>query len=564
MKHPQDSSIDQAFAPLRAVSAPQSLQRRVDNLTKVQRRPSQKRFVFAFAAASAILAISLFAIPQRANAGLLERMGQAVMGAKSAHMIGYSLTPQGWKQTQEIWYAGENWRMSGPEGIWIYAAGKKWTGRPDQHIVLESDRMPGEMPPGVDGAFAIGTAYAAMNRKGFHFQLTYGKPEIKGGQTLTPVTVTREGHDTEREAFWVLEDRDLPIYGEHQILDKGVWRARMRWECSYDGAVPATVFAPSFPAGTKILDRASFISEWKSKLRQIIVSAKVDGEVVQIRDAYLNTRGELFLLWTGKIGGRDYRLTVRDDHGREYTRAGAFDPGAVPPEYTVAKPLYVDGQLIDGACFVPVEPIETQTARSFALSVVRSELPPPTDGVLRRGMQNRPFEPQDHPSYSGKVVPTQHKVGQIEIPAVQPESSSFPAYMPLFGAIPASPTWAEHRALMTRKHYWMLRMGPEYQRLEVYGALVPPLTLEGESFNVVQLVIPGRKLPADSDPQVLRKLETLERQIIALDERGIYGASGFDWFELSAIQQALGKSSEAEESLKMAEAISPEIRWRGR
>lgn len=118
------------------------------------------------------------------------------------------------------------------------------------------------------------------------------------------------------------------------------------------------------------------------------------------------------------------------------------------------------------------------------------------------------------------------------------------------------------RAVTARKHYWWLRLDSAPKDYFPYGALVPPLTLEGVSAEVVQIVVPGNRLPKGCNELALRKLEEIQETLIRMREDNPYGPSAFDWFELAAVQEALGKPHEAEASFRQAEEIRPEVDWR--
>lgn len=562
----EDRRMNEIFSVSRDVTATPELSTRVSSAaTQVHRKP-QSRLVFAFAAGATVMLLGVLTmLPQKARAGsLLERMQQAVRDATTIHGTCYMLTKEGWKRNSEVWYSHEDWRVTELSRDSIWAGNKIWRYQPDQKIAIESDRIAGESPNGMGGAFALRSSYAAMNRKGFNFELHYGSERTENGKTLATVMVTRPGHETEREVFVVEKASDLPLSGESQVLTKEGWRARMKWEFAYNVPVPATVFQARFPQGTRVLNRASLEAEWKKDLTSVLVSANIDGSPVRIRDVYVNKAGGVFVLWTGKIGGRDYRLTLTDSRGKTYTRA-SFDPGIEPAEWMGTELVFIDGEVVDGAWFVPVEEGPRLDARSFTLKVSQVQYPKPKfpAGKAVGFKSRRPFESDTFEVFNREKVKPQVTVeGEIEIPASPPMDSLLPLYTPLVGDAPKTDAAYNGLALQALKHYWMLRLGEPWREYGLYHVLVPPHTLEGEQPGAVQVVVPGNSLPTGCDPAALAKLEEVLTRSLKLDEDSPYGASGFDWFELSAVQKALGKAEEAEASLKKAEEVRPEVRWR--
>lgn len=563
-----DSQMDEIFEPLRETAATAQLQERVTRLSyPASSRP--RRLTWTLAVAATTIAVLMIALPiQNARAtSLLARIAQAVDGAKTMHARSFSMQNGKWVETGGMWYSHDMWRRENDGTIEIYNKERKYTFTRHQGLALQAPRGLGEQPPGSEGVFKLASIYGAMNRRGFKFKLTYGTPYSRGNANLVDVIVSREGHETEREVFQVDSASDLPLTGESQILDHGNWRARMKWECEYDKAIPDSVFEPNFPAGTRIVDLNGFRTEWENRLAKPVASFSSDGEPVQIRNIQVVDNGGVFLLWTGKIGDNDHRLYLEDDLGQKYVRA-YFNPGVIPSADSGLQLLTVNGELIDGAWFVPLRSDPVSRPRSYTFRVARCPMPkydPNRGGVVGYWLR-RPYEPEMSNYLDGETLKLRlTPAGSVDIPAPTPLKAAVPDYLPLFDEAPKSAPVAARLAVEARIRHWLAFLGPNYKiQDERTRGYFPPETADGRPAGpVIQIVVPSEHLPKNLNSEILRTLIELEQEMVSLgsDYNG-GGGDAFAWFELSELERAVGMDDEAEQAIRNAERIRPEIRWR--
>jgi|GEM_PF-6355719 len=559
-----ERDMENIFAPLQNTVAPATLRdRAIDAAGAASRAKAPKRYVFGIVAVAALAATAMITmLPRKAGAEILfDNMIRAIQGVDRVHFQTYFNARGGWQKDQEAWYDNGNWRIVTPRDQLLLAGDTKWTYASGQDTALRTARQPGEQPPGMENGLGMSAGLEQMRRMGFHIQLEPGTKQVVDGRTVQRFVATREGHN-ERDIFEVDTATDLPLNIEHDILTKTGWQIQMKMRCEYNAPTPAGIFDPSFGNGVKVVDLDGLRQEWIKKLARPIQTVPVGPETVEIRDVFVSRQGWVYMLWTGKIGGNDYRLDLKDDAGNVYSRA-YFNPGAIPGSQSKLPLLSVDGQVVDGAWFVPVNPMEARGTHRYTLHAdkltVSGTDPIHTGRWFRRAWEPEVSEMYDHPQFT--VTP----LGDATVSGTA-TSVDLPSYLPLFQDNPPTMRYAKIWENDARLWHWVAKLGPDFKISNtVYRDSPAPVIAGTPAGPNIQIAIPGANLePGKYDPTILRQLLALRQESIRLDsDLDPSGqGSGFDWYEIYELQRALGNPREAEEAIRMAERIRPEIKWR--
>src|SRR5438067_1558451 len=99
-------------------------------------RRRRLRLGLAVAAVFVLAALLVLNLPALVAAHALRRMEAAISDVRSAHMVLWSLMPEGTRRkTMETWYQAGRWRLEGLGSIQVYRDGRLWTYLPAAGIV---------------------------------------------------------------------------------------------------------------------------------------------------------------------------------------------------------------------------------------------------------------------------------------------------------------------------------------------------------------------------------------------------------------------------------------------
>lgn len=567
MNSNNDKDFAQIFEPMRAESVSPDLRERVEHAAryypvKTAHNSRNLRLWVATGTAAAIVGLTLFA--PRAASGMIVRMANALQNIKSLHVHTFFYKNGQWVSTGNTWYAHGDYRVENTYSTDLFVGDQKFSKVAGQQTVLVSKRENGEGPAGMEGGMDMKSSLEQMRKAGFRLKVDLGPKSALNGHNVQTVTATREGHN-ERDIILVDLDTDLPLNMEHQILTPNGWQMQIKADCEYDGSVSESVFTPDFGPGTKVVDLDNLRQDLVKDLSREVAKVQIGDETTVIRNIQVNERGWVFLLWTGKIGGRDYRLSLTDAQGNEYARTN-FNPGAKPYNDSKLPKVLVKGEIVDGAWFVPIHDIQPRQGGEYQLTVSKFVAEGPR--VVNMGLWfQRPWEDSTVAGLDPKTAKLSiTKVATLTIPGSDSFLNSIPDYCFLFQDAPSTMKSAESKELEARTRYWMAKASDTFKggQLEMGMDMPEKYLLGAPVVYGFQLGRPAEMPSGQYNQAALKEIAELIKKRLAITADADMSGQGsaFDWADLAFVERALGNSAEADKDIATAERIRPEIKWR--
>ncbi len=327
------------------------------------------RFGLALGGALAAVLLAIFVWPRRAAAISLRRIQSAILDTRSAHIVTWDIGPGASRvKSNELWYQQGKWRIERAEGkmVTVCADGvvSDYNGILDRVLITHADR-----PSGYDtmSGFSLTASRGDAIKSGQHMRME------RQGETRDSLEylVTSDVYPLSRARLWVDTKTDLPLRSEVERKDNGQWVKKTTCEFRFNEPLAADLFAANFPHTAHVVDVEAGRPYWRKRLEIGLQRQKVGGTEVVLRDAQVNSEGDVFVLFTrgtplGNVNQAEVEL--EDDQGTRY-----LTPSQELPSYplipTVTENGFIfDGAVLEGAYLMPLKPRQPWTARRFTLS----------------------------------------------------------------------------------------------------------------------------------------------------------------------------------------------------
>ncbi|HVT12630.1 MAG TPA: hypothetical protein VHE55_10205 [Fimbriimonadaceae bacterium] len=299
--------------------------------------------------ASVAVVATMLLIPSNSAASYLRRVRQRIGDAKSAHMIDWSIGPDG-KRTKEseIWYQDGKWRIdSGGRGSETIADGEhKWLYQPS-HKTVRVSAADGPFSKNPSG-FTLSSMIADMGSSNKIKIVDEGASEKF--TVLNPI-------DNTILTLWIDKKTDYPIRGTVETQTRNGPRLIGTLECEFNKPLSASLFAPQFPADVKVVDESAGEAYWQRELsKELAVFRHPDktGTPLVLHNLQVTDSGDVFLLYSGQANPNDWEVT--DDLGNTYLTCDGFQPDMSDTKGNHVKGILVEGKKLDGAWFTPLRP----------------------------------------------------------------------------------------------------------------------------------------------------------------------------------------------------------------
>jgi WD40 repeat protein/outer membrane lipoprotein-sorting protein len=371
---------------------------------KARARRAILRRGFALAGVTALAIAMVAAWPKIVLAKMLHDMNNAMSNVKSAHMIGWLITPDGQRvKNSETWYQDGKWRIESADSAihpgastQVYADGKLWDYRPEMaKVTLRRQAGPfSNAPSGFTGTALIGE-FTRFSWKD-SIRVATNDTEFEG-RTLRQVDIkTANALETSHVVMLVDPATDLPVQATIDIGSQhGNRSVRLLGQFSFNEPLQAALFEPKFPKSARIFDYDNGKEEWRQRLAKGIARRHVADRTIAIRDLQVNADGHVFLLYTAGrpfLGdkymdyvnkqlsvGDDWQLEMKDDLGTTYIDTqpyGSFLPTGEHWGHLSSNPGYnpppngflFKGEHLEGHWWVPLQNQRPWHPRTFTLT----------------------------------------------------------------------------------------------------------------------------------------------------------------------------------------------------
>lgn len=376
--------------------------------------------------ASAAVVATMLLVPSNSAAAYLRHIRQRITDAKSAHMIDWNVGKDGKRvKSREVWYQDGKWRLESTlQGESTITDGeKKWVYAQRQALVRVS--ADGELFTNGPSGFKISSMIADAGGK--------SKLKIVDEGTFDRVTMFNP-IDNSSFTVWVDKKTDYPVRGRVEALTPNGPILLETFEFEFNKAIPATTFAPVFPAGTKVVDESEGKAYWEAELSKRLAVFEVPKGAhslmhakAVIRNIQVANNGDIFVLYSGEVTPES--LELADDLGNVYAHCDTFQPDMSDTSGNHVRGIVVDGDKLNGVWFTPVR---TQTLpwkpRKFTLSA--------SEHWFRADTEKMKHWPKGVPVTDKDMIPMSTPLGSITLSVEGPTCSAVPDYMPYMGIGP--------------------------------------------------------------------------------------------------------------------------------
>ncbi|BDI29749.1 hypothetical protein CCAX7_18000 [Capsulimonas corticalis] len=415
-----------------AAPAPDALKARVAALAAQRERRDSRdssrarrlRLGFAGAAFCAAVAAIVSIQPQWSAAQALRRMDAAMAGARSCQSTFWISRPDGTPYDKgRTWSQDGKWRneslLRTPE-IEIYANGRVWRYHRSENIVrVRKADGPAEHNASGFTIQSMTHDYALM---GLHETIRLGsKSTVAGRPVHTVFLETDRADQPERQEFLVDTATDLPVSECLYVKQNEKWILCGAGTMVYNQTLPASLFTPVFPTGTRVLDVDQSREELRRRLAKGIETKTVADRKIVIRDLQVNKNGDVFLLYSAgkhpgdlfqchnRYAGRDWKIALTDDRGVRYLPQGYLGP-LDDPNAEHREMFVYDAERLEGDWWIPETPQAPWKPRRFTLTFH-------VNSVNLHGGENSPKKTADYAATTS-----------FTLAAARPEVQGLPEY----------------------------------------------------------------------------------------------------------------------------------------
>jgi len=518
------------------------LKARVENLARQHdsasrhRRAHIARIRFALAAGvSGIAAIGLIALsPSLAAAHTLNNIVAAVDGANSMHFRQVDVSKAAPLSSFEEWYQDGSWRMQRGNGeTTVYKAGISYTYTPSTNTVIKKTA--------VNGPFSHPTGFKMSSILG----------GITGTRRTPNVIVTNLSNGTyrlqvdntpvhERYLFTVDSKTDLPKTMDVEKQENGTWVVKCKGTIEFNSSLSADLFKPNFPGSAKKIDLDRYKKDLAKQFEKEVATAHVDhGHAIVIRDVEANSRGHVFVVYSGASLNFTEWGELTDERGTHYLKCDMVNQGNFPDRDLDLG----NGKSIKFQWWIPVEESPTFHPTRFTFVV-----------------KKQPHIPLKKPAGAFTPGPIT-EIGRTTFSIAHPSVADIPLYLPLTGGMMLPQDEIDVRTAEISnlckylQRVWVDRSGKPVPGLLAGGMWEFSTKTTGNRRDRASLEKAYRLAQAEVE---------LNRQNTKFHDDGHAGCAGLiDLFETCTL---LGRTKEASATLEAIRQTSPtvvkdELKW---